>query len=76
MSGETIRQRGEGWVSEPSPQTEWQQPVAPMPSGLTIRVRAIECMLADIQAQIQTLRQEMTYLGLVRGELVGGMEAK
>jgi|GEM_PF-2385185 len=46
------------------------------PAGLTIRVREIDCALADIQAQIQMLRREMTYLGLVRRELAGGMEAK
>ena len=41
------------------------------PAGLTIRVRKIDCMLADIQAHIQTLRQEQTHLGLVREELNG-----
>jgi hypothetical protein len=44
------------------------------PAGLTIRVREIDCMLADIQAQIQILRRERTHLGLVREELAG-MEA-
>jgi hypothetical protein len=32
-------------------------------------VREIDCMLADIQAHIQRLRQERTHLGLVRDEL-------
>lgn len=45
------------------------------PAGLTIRMRGIDCVLADIQAQIQMLRRERTYLRLVRGELAG-MEAK
>ncbi len=53
-----------------------RQPVYRRPAGSSIRVRDIDCMLADIQAQIQMLRREMTYLGLVRGELAGGMEAK
>ena len=44
-------------------------------AGLTIRVRGMDCVLADIQAQIQLLRRERTYLRLVRGELAG-MEAK
>lgn len=48
----------------------WQS-VRRRPTGLTIRVREIDCMVADIQAQIQTLRREQTYLGLVREELAG-----
>lgn len=40
-------------------------------AGLTIRVRNIDCMLADIRAQIQALKQERTYLGLMREELTG-----
>jgi hypothetical protein len=83
MRGETTRQRGrssqmrrgQGSVSEPSSQADGQQPIPPMPPDLTIRVRTIDCMLADIQAQIQILRQERTHLGLVRRELAG-MEAK
>lgn len=35
------------------------------------QVREIDCVLADIQAEIQMLRQEKTYLRLVRGELTG-----
>ncbi len=54
---------------------ESRQPVHRRSTGLTIRVRGMECVLADIQAQIQMLRQERTYLRLVRGELTG-MEAK
>ncbi len=54
---------------------ESRQPVHRKSTGLTIRVRGMECALADIQAQIQMLRQERTYLRLVRGELTG-MEAK
>ncbi|MEK9140213.1 MAG: hypothetical protein AAB308_04085 [Nitrospirota bacterium] len=52
-----------------------RQPVHRRPAGQTIRVRKIDCMLADIQAQIQILRRERTHLGLVREELAG-MEAK
>ena len=48
----------------------WQS-VHRRPAGLTIRVRKIDCMLADIQAQIQTLRRERTHLGLVLEELTG-----
>lgn len=55
---------------------ESRQPIHPRPSGLTIRVREIDCLLADIQAQMEMLRRERTYLGLVRGELAGGMESK
>lgn len=39
------------------------------PTGLPIRVREMYCALADIQAEIQMLRRERTYLRLVRGEL-------
>jgi hypothetical protein len=46
-----------------------RQPVRRRPDGLTVRVREIDCMLADIQAHIQILRQERTHLGLVRKEL-------
>lgn len=52
-----------------------RQSVQRRPADLTIRVRKIDCMLADIQAHIQILRRESTHLGLVREEL-GGMEAK
>jgi len=48
-----------------------RQPIHRRPAGLPIRVREIDCVLADIQAEIQTLRQEKTYLRLVRGELTG-----
>jgi hypothetical protein len=51
-----------------------RQPVDRRPAGLTIRVRGMDCLLEDIQAQIQMLRRERTYLRLVRGELAG-MEA-
>lgn len=54
---------------------ESRQSVRRRPAGLTIRVREIDCMLADIQAHIQLLRRERTHLGLVREELAG-MEAK
>lgn len=53
-----------------------RQPVHRRPAGLTIRVREIDCMLADIKAHMQTLRRERTHLGLVRAELTDGMEAK
>lgn len=46
-----------------------RQSVRRRPAGLTSRVRKINCMLADIQAHIQRLRQERTHLGLVRDEL-------
>jgi len=48
-----------------------RQPIHRRPAGLSIRVRDIDCVLADIQAEIQMLRQEKTYLRLVRGELTG-----
>jgi hypothetical protein len=48
---------------------ESRQPVRRKAAGLTSRVREIDCMLADIQAHIQRLRQERTHLGLVRDEL-------
>jgi hypothetical protein len=46
------------------------------PAGLPIRVREIDCVLADIQAEIQMLRRERTYLRLVRGELAGRKPSK
>lgn len=55
---------------------ESRQPILQRSPGLTIRVREIDCMLADIQAHMQMLRCEKTHLGLVRAELTGGMEAK
>jgi hypothetical protein len=48
---------------------EGRRPVQRRPAGLTIRVREIDCMLADIQGHIQMLRRERAYLGLVREEL-------
>ena len=48
-----------------------RQPVHRRPAGPKIRVREIDCMLADIQAHIQRLRRERTHLGLVRDELAG-----
>ena len=83
MRGETIRQRGRSSqmrrgqeaVFEPCLQADGQQPIPTMSPGLTIRVRIIDCLLADIQAKIQILRQERTHLGLVRAELAG-MQAK
>jgi hypothetical protein len=50
---------------------ESRQPVHRRPAGLRSRMRAIDCALADIQAQIEILQQERTYLRLVRRELVG-----
>lgn len=52
-----------------------RQPVRRRPSGLTIRLREMDCVLDHIQAQIELLRRERSYLRLVRGELVG-LEAK
>lgn len=46
------------------------------PTGLPIRVRGMDCVLADIQAQIQMLGRERTYLRLVRGELAGRKPSK
>lgn len=46
------------------------------PAGLPVRVREMDCVLADIQAQIQMLLRERTYLRLVRGELAGRSQAK
>jgi riboflavin biosynthesis pyrimidine reductase len=37
----------------------------------TIRLRGITCALADIQAQIERLQQERTYLSMVQEVLVG-----
>lgn len=53
-----------------------RQPILRRSPGLTIRVREIDCMLADIQAHMQMLRRERTHLGLVREELAGDMETK
>ena len=52
-----------------------RQPVHRRPAGLASRVREIDCMLADIQAEIEMLQRERTHLGLVRGE-VAGLKAK
>jgi hypothetical protein len=52
-----------------------QQPVHRRPAGLKSRARGINCLLADIQAQIEILHQERTYLRLVQEELFG-MNAK
>jgi len=46
-------------------------PVHRRRAGWTIRMRGIDCALADIQAQIERLQQERTYLRLVQGELAG-----
>jgi len=51
-------------------ETSHQKPV-----GLTITVEKIDCILADVQTQIETLRQNTINLRLVRGQLAG-MEAK
>jgi hypothetical protein len=40
------------------------------PVGFTITVEKIDRVLADVQAQIETLRRERANLGLVRGQLV------
>ncbi|GKS63944.1 hypothetical protein YTPLAS72_12480 [Nitrospira sp.] len=52
-----------------------RQPVHRRPAGLASRVREIDCVLADIQAEIEMLQRERTHLGLVRGE-VAGLKAK
>lgn len=46
-------------------------PVRRRRAGRMIRVRGVDCVLADIQAQIEMLRRERTYLRLVREELAG-----
>ena len=51
-------------------------PIHRRPAGLSIRVREMDCVLADIQANIQMLRREKTYLRLVRGELAGRKPSK
>ena len=53
-----------------------RRPVHRRPAGLTIRVRGMDCVLADIQAQMEMLRRERTYLRLVRRELAGGKPSK
>mgnify|MGYP001291549644 CR=1 FL=1 len=52
-----------------------RQPVHRRSAGLAGRVREIDCMVADIQAEIEMLQWERTHLGVVRGE-VAGMKAK
>lgn len=56
--------------SEKSRQTVQRRPI-----GLTITVEKIDRVLADVQTQIETLRQNRINLGLVREQLAG-MEAK
>lgn len=52
-----------------------RQPIHEKRVSLSIRVRGIDCMLEDIEAQIEMLRRERTYLSLVRAGLAG-MEAE
>jgi len=54
---------------------EGRQTVHRRPVGLTITVEKIDRILADVQTQIETLRQNRINLGLVREQLAG-MEAK
>lgn len=54
---------------------EGRQTVHRRPVGLTITVEKIDHVLADVQTQIETLRQNRINLGLVREQLAG-MEAK
>jgi hypothetical protein len=54
---------------------EGRQTVQRRPIGLTITVDKIDRVLADVQTQIETLRQNRINLGLVREQLAG-MEAK
>ena len=67
------------YVSEPSVSVmnsaDSRQLVRRRPSGLTIRLREMDCVLDHIQAQIELLQRERTYLRLVRGEL-GDRDAK
>lgn len=43
-----------------------RRPVRGRRISLSSRVRSIDCMLADIEAQIRKLRQERIHLSLVR----------
>ena len=52
-----------------------QQRFCLRPVGLTITVEKIDRILADVQTQIETLRQNTINLRLVREQLAG-MEAK
>ena len=54
---------------------EGRQTVHRRPVGLTITVEKIDRVLADVQTQIETLRQNTINLRLVREQLAG-MEAK
>ena len=54
---------------------EGRQTVHRRPVGLTITVEKIDRVLADVQTQIEILRQNKINLGLVREQLAG-MEAK
>lgn len=54
-----------------------QQPVHRRPAGLTIRVEEIDCVLADIQAQIEMLGRDEDLSGTGAGRIGrSGMEAK
>lgn len=48
-----------------------RQTVHRRPAGLTITVERIDRVLAGVQTQIETLRQNRTNLGLVRVQLAG-----
>ena len=63
---DSVQTSASGMIGEYS-----RQSVHRRPSRLPIRVREMDCALADIQAEIQRLRRERTYLRLVRGELAG-----
>lgn len=52
-----------------------RQPVHRRLANMAIRIRVIDCMLDDIQAEIELLQRERSHLGGVRGELAG-MKAK
>lgn len=52
-----------------------QQRLYLRPVGLTITVEKIDRVLADVETQIETLRQNRINLGLVREQLAG-MEVK
>jgi len=54
---------------------EGRQTVHRRPAGLTITVEKLDRVLADVQTQIETFRQNTINLRLVREELAG-MEAK
>ena len=54
---------------------EGRQILRQRPVGLTITVEKIDCILTEVQAQIEHLRRYSANLGLGKGKLAG-MESK